>query len=125
MPEIHLTPELIFTYATYGVLPFWALLIVIPHLKLTDLIVHSVAAPLLFPTAGARTMHSIQSCDFAARTSSAASVCSSGVMRTSAYAAVPRITGELSRSNGNNCGIADFASGPISAKLFIAASRSD
>lgn len=47
MPEIHLTPELIFTYATYGVLPFWALLIFIPHLKLTDLIVHSVAAPLL------------------------------------------------------------------------------
>ena len=47
MPELHLTPELVFTYANYGVLPFWALLIFIPHLKLTDLIVHSVAAPLL------------------------------------------------------------------------------
>ena len=50
MPAIYLTPEQIFLYANYGVLPFWALLLVLPHLKLTDLIVHSVAAPLLLGT---------------------------------------------------------------------------
>jgi hypothetical protein len=47
MPTMHLTPEEVFAYATYGVLPFWALLIVLPHLRLTDLIVHSIAAPLI------------------------------------------------------------------------------
>jgi hypothetical protein len=47
MPDIHLTPDQIFTFANYGVLPFWALLIFLPTLRLTDLVVHSVAAPLL------------------------------------------------------------------------------
>ena len=50
MSGLYLTPEQIFTYATYGVLPFWALLFVLPHLKLTDLVVHSVAAPILLGT---------------------------------------------------------------------------
>ena len=50
MPEIHLTPEQIFVFANYGVLPFWALLVFAPTLKLTDLVVHSVAAPLLLGT---------------------------------------------------------------------------
>ena len=40
MPEIHLTPEQIFVFANYGVLPFWALLVFAPTLKLTDLVVH-------------------------------------------------------------------------------------
>jgi hypothetical protein len=50
MPEIHITPEQVFLYATYGILPFWALLIFVPTLKLTDVVVHSVAAPLLLGT---------------------------------------------------------------------------
>jgi len=31
MPEIHLTPEQIFMFANYGILPFWALLIFCRH----------------------------------------------------------------------------------------------
>ena len=50
MPEIHLTPEQIFMFANYGILPFWALLILLPTLKLTDFIVHSVAAPIILGT---------------------------------------------------------------------------
>src|SRR6185295_19971764 len=50
MPEFHLTPEQVFLYANYGVLPFWALLIFVPTLKITDIIVHSVLAPLLLGT---------------------------------------------------------------------------
>ena len=50
MPEFHLTPEQVFLYANYGVLPFWALLILVPTLKITDIIVHSVLAPLLLGT---------------------------------------------------------------------------
>src|SRR5262245_9626821 len=47
MPELHLSPEQVFTYANYGVLPFWLMLIVVPNLRLTDLLVHSVLIPLL------------------------------------------------------------------------------
>lgn len=50
MPEFHLTPEQIFLYANYSVLPFWALLIFAPTLKITDHLVHSVLAPLLLGT---------------------------------------------------------------------------
>jgi hypothetical protein len=30
----------------YGVMPFWALIIFLPHLKITDMVVHSVFAPI-------------------------------------------------------------------------------
>jgi hypothetical protein len=41
-----LTPEAIFKIVNYGVLPFWALLILLPHFKLTDWLVHSIFAPM-------------------------------------------------------------------------------
>lgn len=50
MPEFTLTPEQVFLYANYGVLPFWALLLFAPTLKITDVVVHSVAAPILLGT---------------------------------------------------------------------------
>ena len=42
-----LSPDTIFLIANWGVLPAWALLIVLPHFKLTDWLVHSVFAPLI------------------------------------------------------------------------------
>jgi hypothetical protein len=42
-----LSPDTMYLLLNYGVLPFWALLIVAPVLKLTDTLVHSVAMPLL------------------------------------------------------------------------------
>lgn len=43
----HITPDTMYLLLNYGVLPFWALLIVAPALKLTDLLVHSVATPIV------------------------------------------------------------------------------
>jgi Domain of unknown function (DUF4281) len=45
MSEI--SPDALFAFLTYGVLPFWALLIFVPHLKVTDWLVHSVFAPIV------------------------------------------------------------------------------
>lgn len=42
-----LTPETMFTLLNYGVLPFWALLVFLPVFKITDLLVHSVAVPII------------------------------------------------------------------------------
>lgn len=42
-----LTPELMFKLVNYSVLPFWALLVFLPHLKITDWLVHSVLAPVV------------------------------------------------------------------------------
>jgi ABA4-like protein len=42
-----LSPDVMFKLVNYGVLPFWALLVFVPHIKITDWIVHSVAAPLI------------------------------------------------------------------------------
>ncbi len=47
MPQLaQLTPETMFLVLNYGVLPFWALLIFLPHSKLTEILVHSVFLPL-------------------------------------------------------------------------------
>ena len=42
-----LTPDALFKLVNYAVLPFWALLILLPHFKLTDWLVHSVLMPLV------------------------------------------------------------------------------
>lgn len=48
MPQLAaLTPETMFSVLNYGVLPFWALLIILPHAKLTEVLVHSVLVPLV------------------------------------------------------------------------------
>ena len=43
----HLTPDVMFKLLNYSVLPFWALLIFLPLLKITDVLVHSVWRPIL------------------------------------------------------------------------------
>lgn len=48
MPELsQLSPGALFALLNYGILPFWALLIFLPHLKITDWLVHSVLAPIV------------------------------------------------------------------------------
>jgi hypothetical protein len=42
-----ISPETMFKLLNYGVLPFWALLVFLPLFKLTDLLVHSVAVPIV------------------------------------------------------------------------------
>ncbi|MDZ4868235.1 MAG: ABA4-like family protein [Alphaproteobacteria bacterium] len=42
-----ITPDTLFMVLNYGVLPFWTLLIVAPVFKLTDILVHSVAVPMI------------------------------------------------------------------------------
>ncbi|MEQ1863037.1 MAG: ABA4-like family protein [Micropepsaceae bacterium] len=41
------SPDALYSALNYGVLPFWALLIFLPHLKITDWLVHSVFAPII------------------------------------------------------------------------------
>lgn len=45
--QMQIAPDTIYLLLNYGVLPFWALLIVLPTMKLTDALVHSVAIPLI------------------------------------------------------------------------------
>jgi hypothetical protein len=48
MPEFaQISPDTMFLVLNYGVLPFWALLIIAPVFKLTDILVHSVAVPII------------------------------------------------------------------------------
>lgn len=42
-----MTPELVFTIANNGILPFWLLLIVAPRWRGTELAVHSIAIPMI------------------------------------------------------------------------------
>ena len=41
-----LSPDTVYKLLNYGVMPFWALLIFVPTLKITDWLVHSVAVPI-------------------------------------------------------------------------------
>ena len=43
----HITPDTLFMVLNFSVLPFWLLLIVAPVFKLTDILVHSVAVPII------------------------------------------------------------------------------
>ncbi len=45
MPTI--TPDDLYLALNYGVMPFWALIIFLPFLKITDTLVHSVFAPIV------------------------------------------------------------------------------
>lgn len=42
-----LSPDTMFTLLNLSVLPFWALMIFLPFLKVTDALVHSVLAPIV------------------------------------------------------------------------------
>ena len=43
----YLTFETIYLWANFGILPFWLMLIFIPHLKITRIAVNSIIIPLL------------------------------------------------------------------------------
>ncbi len=45
MPTI--SPDDLYLALNYGVMPFWALIILVPFLKITDTLVHSVLAPIV------------------------------------------------------------------------------
>lgn len=42
-----ITPDDLYLALNYGVMPFWALIIFVPFLKITDTLVHSVLAPII------------------------------------------------------------------------------
>ena len=45
LPEI--TPSTMYLVLNFGVLPFWALLLLMPHARITEVLVHSVMMPLI------------------------------------------------------------------------------
>ena len=47
----YLTFENIYIYTSFGVLPFWLLLILIPNSKFTQIFVNSIILPIIFSTA--------------------------------------------------------------------------
>lgn len=48
MPHFEgLSPATMYLVLNYGVMPFWALLIFLPHSKLTETLVHSILVPLV------------------------------------------------------------------------------
>lgn len=42
-----ISPDSLYLWLNFGVLPFWALIIFVPFLKITDTLVHSVFAPIV------------------------------------------------------------------------------
>jgi len=49
--QIYLTPDNIYLFSNWGVIPFWILLIFFPNETVTKILVHSVVVPLLFASA--------------------------------------------------------------------------
>lgn len=48
MPTLaEITPSTMYLALNLGILPFWALLLILPHAKITEALVHSVALPLI------------------------------------------------------------------------------
>ena len=47
----YLTFENIYIFSSYGILPFWLLLIIIPNSKITQIFVNSIILPLILATA--------------------------------------------------------------------------
>ena len=47
----YLTFENIYLYSSYGILPFWFMLIAIPNSKITQIFVNSIILPLILSTA--------------------------------------------------------------------------
>jgi Domain of unknown function (DUF4281) len=44
---LSITPDQMYLFLNFGVMPFWALIIFLPMLKITDTLVHSVLAPIV------------------------------------------------------------------------------
>jgi len=49
--EEYLTFENIYLYTSFGVIPFWLLLIIIPNSKITQIFVNSIILPIILSTA--------------------------------------------------------------------------
>ena len=49
--EEYLTFENIYIYSSFGVIPFWLLLIIIPNSKITQIFVNSIILPIILSTA--------------------------------------------------------------------------
>ena len=49
--EEYLTFENIYIYSSFGVIPFWLLLIIIPNSKVTQIFVNSIILPIILSTA--------------------------------------------------------------------------
>ena len=49
--QMYLTPDNIYLFSNWGVIPFWILLIFFPNETVTKILVHSVVVPLLFASA--------------------------------------------------------------------------
>jgi hypothetical protein len=47
MPHIEISPDTMYLVLNYSVLPFWALLVLLPHARITEIAVHSVLMPLV------------------------------------------------------------------------------
>ena len=47
MPAVAVSPDDLYLFLNLSVLPFWALIIFVPFLKITDTLVHSVLAPIV------------------------------------------------------------------------------
>ena len=45
--EIYLTFENIYIWSSFGVLPFWLMLILIPNSKITQILINSIILPLI------------------------------------------------------------------------------
>ena len=49
--QSYLTSEVIYLWATFGVLPFWLMLVFVPNSKITRLLINSVILPLILASA--------------------------------------------------------------------------
>ena len=49
--QSYFTFETIYLWATFGILPFWLMIIFIPSLKITQIIINSIVIPLILTTA--------------------------------------------------------------------------
>ena len=55
--QTYLTFETIYLWANFGVLPFWLMLIIIPHLKITKIFTNSIVLPLVLASAYIYTIY--------------------------------------------------------------------
>ena len=55
--QTFLTFENIYLWANFGVLPFWLMLIIIPHLKITKIFTNSIVLPLVLASAYIYTIY--------------------------------------------------------------------
>ena len=55
--QSYLTFEATYLWATFGILPFWAMLIIIPNSKITQIFINSVILPLILASAYCYTIY--------------------------------------------------------------------